>query len=67
MATQIFEPFVSAETAAEHVEIPTRMLLELARSGKLRAYPIGDGARRTWRFRMSDVEAYLLGLAPAAR
>ncbi|HTS57052.1 MAG TPA: hypothetical protein VMH03_05860 [Terriglobales bacterium] len=34
-----------------------RRILELARAGKLPGHPIGDGARRVWRFRLSELAA----------
>jgi excisionase family DNA binding protein len=49
------ERFVDAVTAAKFLSIQRRQLLELARTGKIPAYPIGDGRRRLWRFRLSDL------------
>ncbi len=49
------ERFVAAEVAAKFLSIERRQLLELARAGKIPAYPIGDGQRRLWRFRLSDL------------
>ena len=49
------EPFVDAVRAAEFLAIKPRRLLDLAREGKVPAYPIGDGRRRTWRFRISEL------------
>ena len=37
------ERFVDAVVAAKFLSIERRQLLELARSGKMPAYPIGDG------------------------
>jgi hypothetical protein len=55
-----FEPFVAADVAACFVSIPRRRILELARSGAIPAHPLGEGQRRTWRFRLSELEQYLL-------
>jgi len=50
------EPFVSAEKAAEFLDIKPRYLLALARKGIAGAYPIDPQARRkVWRFRLSEL------------
>jgi Helix-turn-helix domain len=49
------EPFVDADRAAEFLSLKPRRLLELARSGKLPGYPLGNGLRRVWRFRLSEL------------
>jgi hypothetical protein len=41
--------------AAKCLSIQRKQLLQLAREGKLPADPIGDGQRRLWRFRLSDL------------
>ena len=49
------ERFVDSVVAAKFLSIQRKQLLQLAREGKLPAYPIGDGQRRLWRFRLSDL------------
>jgi helix-turn-helix protein len=49
------EPFVDAEKAAAFLPLRPRRVLELARAGAIPAYPLGDGQRRVWRFRLSEV------------
>ena len=49
------EPFVDATKAAEFVNLRPRRLLQLAREGSIPAYPVGDGQRRVWRFRLSEI------------
>jgi excisionase family DNA binding protein len=49
------ERFVDSVVAAKFLSVQRRQLLELARAGKIPAYPIGDGQRRLWRFRLSDL------------
>jgi excisionase family DNA binding protein len=49
------ERFVDADVAAQFLSLTRRHLLELARKGELPAHPIGDGARRIWRFRLSEL------------
>jgi excisionase family DNA binding protein len=51
------ESFVDADEASKFLALPRRRVLELTRAGKLPAYPIGDGARRVWRFRLSELSA----------
>jgi len=49
------EPFVDAVRAAEFLGIKPRRVLEMARAGQIPAYPLGTGARRTWRFRITEI------------
>jgi hypothetical protein len=50
------EPFVSAEKAADFLDISRRYLLALARRGIAGAYPLDPQARRkVWRFRLSEL------------
>ncbi len=49
------EPFVDSARAAEFLSIRPRWLLELARTGRVPAHPLGDGKRRVWRFRLSEL------------
>ncbi len=49
------ENFVDADEAANFLSLTRRHILELTRSGKLPGHPIGDGARRIWRFRLSEL------------
>ena len=57
MSTTFYEPFVDSERAAEFLNLKPRYVLELARKGQLPAYPFGNGARRTWRFLLSELSA----------
>ena len=49
------EPFVDAVEAGKFLSLRPRRVLELARQGKIPAYPLGDGQRRVWRFRLSEL------------
>ncbi len=49
------EPFVDAVEAGKFLRLRPRRVLELARRGALPAYPLGDGPRRVWRFRLSEL------------
>lgn len=53
------EPYVPAEVAAAFLFITPRRIKELARAGKIPAYPLGDGQRRIWRFRLSEIASAL--------
>ena len=55
------EPFVDAEKAAAFLSLRPRRVLELARAGFIPAYPLGDGQRRVWRFRLSEVASAIAG------
>lgn len=57
------EPFVDATKAAEFVNLRPRRLLQLARDGSIPAYPVGDGQRRVWRFRLSEIASALASRA----
>jgi hypothetical protein len=57
MIPETLEPFVDAAHAAKFLALPRRRILDLARARKLPAHPIGDGARRIWRFRLSELAA----------
>ncbi len=51
------ESFVDAEEAGKFLCLTRRRILGLARAGKLPGHPIGGGARRVWRFRLSELAA----------
>jgi hypothetical protein len=51
------EKFVDADEAGKFLSLTRRHILELTRAGKLPGHPIGDGARRVWRFRLSELAA----------
>lgn len=57
MTPESLEGFVDADEAGKFLSINRRRILELARAGKLPAHPIGEGARRVWRFRLSEIAA----------
>jgi hypothetical protein len=57
MSPEPLERFVDADEAGKFLSLNRRRILELARAGKLPGHPIGDGARRVWRFRLSELAA----------
>ena len=61
MNPEIPEHFVDADEAAKFLSLTRRRILDLARAKKLPGHPIGDGARRIWRFRLSEIAAAIAG------
>jgi hypothetical protein len=57
MDAEILEGFVDADVAGKFLSLNRRRILELARGNRLPGHPIGDGARRVWRFRLSELAA----------
>jgi hypothetical protein len=51
------ESFVAPDQVARFLSLTRRRVLNLARAGHLPGYPIGGGARRVWRFRLSEIAA----------
>ena len=49
------EPFVDAQEAGRFLSLRPRRVLELARKGVIPAHPIGEGSRKVWRFRLSEL------------
>jgi hypothetical protein len=59
MNPETLEAFVDADAAAIFLSLTRRRVLDLARARKLPGHPIGDGARRVWRFRLSEIAAVI--------
>jgi hypothetical protein len=57
MNPESLEGFVDADQAAKFLFLRRRRVLELARAGKLPGHPLGNAARRVWRFRLSELAA----------
>jgi Helix-turn-helix domain len=57
MKAETPERFVDADEAARFLSLTRRRVLDLARARKLPGHPIGDGARRIWRFRLTELAA----------
>lgn len=54
-----FEPYVDAARAAEFLAMTRKAILKMARKGQVPAYPIGEGPRKTWKFRISELDRWL--------
>jgi excisionase family DNA binding protein len=52
------EPFVTAQQVAEFLEMAPRTVNRMAKEGRIPAHPVSGTARRTWRFRLSEVEKH---------
>ena len=63
MDPETLEGFVDADEAGKFLTLNRRRILELARARKLPGHPIGDGARRVWRFRLSEIAAAVASTA----
>jgi hypothetical protein len=64
------ERYMDASRAAEFLALRPRRVLDMARAGKLPAHALGDGARRVWRFRLSELDLAMrqeVPLVPVAR
>lgn len=60
-AGQPIEYFVTAAEASKFLKLNVRTVLKMARLGTLPAHPIGGGARKTWRFLLSELADWLRG------
>jgi hypothetical protein len=54
------EYFVDADTAAAFLSLSRKHVLKLARLGLIPAYPISFGTRSVWRFRISELEKWMV-------
>jgi hypothetical protein len=59
------EPFVDADKAAEFLVITRRRVLEMARADEIPAHAIGEGKRKMWRFRLSELAEAVIAKKPA--
>ena len=59
ITTESFEPYVSVEKAAQYLDLKPKTLLSKARKGQIPAYPWGDGVRKTWRFKISQLDDWM--------
>ena len=53
------EPYVDVKRAAAYLSIAVKTLNEWARLEKIPAYPWGDGRRKTWRFKVSELDEWM--------
>lgn len=53
------EPFVGPLEASKFVRLHPATVQRLARTGNIPGHPVGDGQRRRWRFRLSELGQWL--------
>ena len=62
-----FEPYVSVDKAAEYLDMKRKTLLRKARENLIPAYPWGDGPRKIWRFKISELDDWMKAKLHSAR
>jgi excisionase family DNA binding protein len=55
------EKYLAPQEAARFLSISPKTLTRFARQGVVPAHPIGDGARRRWRFLKSELDTWMHG------
>jgi len=58
------EPFVTTTEVAKFLGLCRRTVAKMAREGRIPAHPVSGTARRTWRFKLSEVEVSLASQLP---
>jgi excisionase family DNA binding protein len=58
------EPFVTTAAVAKFLGLSRRTVAKMAREGRIPAHPVSGTARRTWRFKLSEVEVSLVSQLP---
>jgi excisionase family DNA binding protein len=58
-ALPALEPYIAADRAAEYLSISRKTLLKKARAGRLPGHPIGEGRKKMWRFRFSELDHWM--------
>jgi len=53
------EPYVDVTRAATYLAVAVKTLNEWARQRKIPAYQWGDGIRKTWRFKLSELDEWM--------
>jgi len=54
------EHYVSADAVSAHLSVERRVVLNLARSGRIPAHPLDPTAyKKIWRFKLSEIDALL--------
>ena len=53
------EHYVSSDEAASFLKLNLRTVQRLAREGTIPAHPFGERSRKTWRFLLSELDAWM--------
>jgi hypothetical protein len=59
VSAETLEPYVSVDKAARYLDMKPKTLLQKARQGLVPAYPWGDGPRKIWRFKISQLDDWM--------
>jgi excisionase family DNA binding protein len=55
----VLEPYIEASQAAAYLSMTRKTLLKKARAGGLPGHPLGEGRRKMWRFRISELDRWM--------
>jgi excisionase family DNA binding protein len=61
------EHYVNSDEAASFLKLNLRTVQRLAREGTIPAHPFGEGARKTWRFLFSELDAWMKAKVNSSR
>ena len=53
------EHYVGSDEAASFLKLNLRTVQRLAREGAIPAHPFGERSRKTWRFLLSELDAWM--------
>ena len=59
MSRHIPESYVGPDQAAAFLNTNRLKVIRMARSGSLPAHPLGNGKRRQWRFKLSELDRHM--------
>jgi excisionase family DNA binding protein len=61
------EGYVSSDEAASFLKVNPRTVQRLAREGNIPAHPFGERRRKTWRFLLSELDAWMKAKVNSSR
>jgi len=61
------EPFVTTTEVAKFLGLCRRTVAKMAREGRIPAHPVSGTARRTWRFKLSELDEWMQGRINSVR
>jgi excisionase family DNA binding protein len=62
MTASLLDKWLTAREAAAHLRVAHRTILLWAKTGRIPAHPLSGNQRVTWRFRASELDAFVGGL-----
>jgi hypothetical protein len=63
-ANKLPEPFVDSAAVAAHIGMSSRTVAKKAREGRIPAHSLSGTIRRTWGFKLSEIDAFILEPRP---